>query len=686
LETATGGFGQKPGHDPVDFDVLSELFASLPVGIYVWQLEDPADPAAMRLLYANAASVTATGIAIEDVVGMLVRDAFPGIRDEVLRIKHEAAMGGPGRSLGEDHYSDPRIGSRTFSTAIVPLSGRRVAVVFSDVTAERLAQERARAALEADRLQITGERDRLASAVAQAAESVEMTDADGRITYVNPAFERSTGYSREEVVGQNPRLLQSGVQSPAVYKAMWAALTSGIPWIGDLVNRRKDGSLMTEEAVISPIRDEAGVVSAYVAVKRDVTRERALEHQSAELVRERAIIGDTIRSLGAGDTPEVTARAICRQIIGFRRIVAATIYLFELDGRAMPLSFVIAGEPDPPLLRLPRARSRFLAERAAEGPWIEPWTNRPGHPYNRLLVGLGNHLSAFAPVRNDGHVIGVLVVDAAPSVNEAAMADAIPAVVEFASLASALIGHQVAGRTEHGRGHARIARIIKRGLFSPVFQPIVNLARGSIVGYEALSRFNDGVAPDIRFAEAEGVGLGRELEAVTLETAVLAATVLPRTAFLNLNVSPAMILQVGVLAPILARTRRRIVLEVTEHAIVEDYAVFHEAVRALGPRIRLAVDDAGAGYSSLRHVVELRPVFVKVDRALVAALDADPSRQAMIAGLKHFAVASGCQLIAEGIETAAELAMLRALGISLGQGFLTGPPMSAEDAARAGTG
>ena len=95
-------------------------------------------------------------------------------------------------------------------------------------------------------------------AIEQSAESVVMTDAAARIEYVNPAFERVTGYSAAEVVGRNPRLLQSGRQNPAFYEAMWQTLTAGGAWVGDLVNRRKDGSLFTEEAVISPVHDDAG--------------------------------------------------------------------------------------------------------------------------------------------------------------------------------------------------------------------------------------------------------------------------------------------------------------------------------------------------------------------------------------------------------------------------------------------
>ena len=123
-------------------------------------------------------------------------------------------------------------------------------------------------------------------------------------------------------------------------------------------------------------------------------------------------------------------------------------------------------------------------------------------------------------------------------------------------------------------------------------------------------------------------------------------------------------------------------LEVTEHSVIADYPAFRAAMAALGPDVELAVDDAGAGFASLRHILELRPAFVKLDRSLVAGLEADDARQAMIVCLRHFARVTGCRLIAEGIETDAELAVLRALEVPLGQGYLLGRPVQVGDTRR----
>lgn len=129
----------------------------------------------------------------------------------------------------------------------------------------------------AERRRVDAERCGLASALDQAAEAVAMTDAEGRIQYVNAAFSRMTGYSAGEVIGQNPRLLKSGSQDPRFYQGLWQTIRAGKTWSGALINRRKDGSLYTEEMNITPVRDAGGAITRYIAIKQDVTQRKAAE-------------------------------------------------------------------------------------------------------------------------------------------------------------------------------------------------------------------------------------------------------------------------------------------------------------------------------------------------------------------------------------------------------------------------
>jgi PAS domain S-box-containing protein len=642
---------------------FADLMAAAPVIAFV-------KDAAGRYVYANAHLIA--GLALQvgpDWYGKHDRDIWPPDVAARVRTNDAAALRGGGLPAFAQVMPFPD-GEHTLLIMKFPLvtdDGRiLLAGIGLDIT---------------ERANTEHERDRLAAVIEQVAELVMITDLQGRITYVNPAFESVTGYTRAEVNGENPRILSSGVQGPSFYEAMWAVLTAGERWVADFVNRRKDGSLFIEEAVISPIRDASGTVTSYVAVNRDVTDERRREQRSVQFTRERSLIADTIRDLRARDTPEATAMAICRQVASLTGITAAQLFIFELDSRAMPLGFVVPGQQDPPLVRLPYERSRELHDRADQGPWIEPWVDRPWHPDHVVVAGVGVHLAAYAPIHYDGELVGLLVIDALGSTDGSVLTDSLPSLVEFADLAGALIGRDVNERSEVHRARETVRSIIDRGEFRPVFQPIVDLRRARVVGYEALTRFFDGTPPDARFSEARAVGLGIELEAATLRAALAASSGLPRAAWLNINVSPALIVAREPLRALVVASKRRLVLEVTEHVAIEDYDPFRAAVAELGPGVRLAVDDAGAGFASLRHILELRPAFVKLDRWLVAGLESDEARKAMIVGLHHFAAATDCQLIAEGVETDAELEALHALGIKLGQGFLLGRPLSASDAA-----
>ena len=523
------------------------------------------------------------------------------------------------------------------------------------------------------------ERRRLATAVEQSAEAVVITDASGAIEYVNPAFERSSGYTRDEVVGQNPRLLKSGVQGPAFYAAMWTALTSGSSFVGDLTNRRKDGRLFQEEAVISPIRDAAGAITSYVAVKRNVTRERASEEAREHLARERALIAGVLAELKVLRTPAATAEAICRQVVSLGGATSATISYFTLEGPAMPLAYVRADGVPVPLRRLPVQRSRRLRERAEEGPWVEAWVHRPWHPYARQQAEIHTRALAYAPIRHGGTLIGILMVTSAEADAVAQLTESLPALLEFAGFAGALVGPSIATMTEVHEVHERIAEVVRTAAFRPVFQPVVDLATGAHAGYEALTRFSSGTSPDSVFADGRAAGLETDLEIATLGAAISAAANLPAGAWLSLNVSPGLVTGNGGLARLLQRADRPVVLEVTEHVPVADYAGLRAAIGRLRPEVRVAVDDAGAGVANFGHIVELRPAFVKLDIGLVRGIDADLSRQALMVGLLHFATESASTTIAEGVETEAELATLRKLGVPFAQGYLLGRPAAASE-------
>jgi EAL domain-containing protein (putative c-di-GMP-specific phosphodiesterase class I)/DNA-binding NarL/FixJ family response regulator len=209
------------------------------------------------------------------------------------------------------------------------------------------------------------------------------------------------------------------------------------------------------------------------------------------------------------------------------------------------------------------------------------------------------------------------------------------------------------------------------------YQPILDLVDRKIVGAEALARFTGPPkrAPSAWFSEAKEVGLGEALELLAVRKALAALVEIPPNAFLTLNVSPGVLARPGFLELVSAVDGARLIAEVTEHAPVQDYDRLAGAVgRLRASGVRLAIDDAGAGFASLRHVLRLQPDLIKLDLTLIRDIHRDQSKQALAASLISFARESGATIIAEGIERAAEARTLVELGVPHGQGYYLGRP------------
>ena len=217
-----------------------------------------------------------------------------------------------------------------------------------------------------------------------------------------------------------------------------------------------------------------------------------------------------------------------------------------------------------------------------------------------------------------------------------------------------------------------------------MFQPIVNLATGEIVGVEALARFQipPRRPPNEWFAEAADVGLGIELELAAIDRALEQLPELGTRHFLSVNASPAAASSGALAACLASAPAERIVLELTEHTRFDDYTTLMPALAVLRARgVRIAVDDAGAGYSGLQHILHLRPDILKLDLELTHGIDTDPARHVLATALVGFAATISAVLLAEGIETAEELAVLRTLGVGVGAGI---PPRSSRAPAARG--
>jgi EAL domain-containing protein (putative c-di-GMP-specific phosphodiesterase class I) len=225
---------------------------------------------------------------------------------------------------------------------------------------------------------------------------------------------------------------------------------------------------------------------------------------------------------------------------------------------------------------------------------------------------------------------------------------------------------------------SRIHSILERNSVDVEFQPVFDLLDCSIVSLEALARFwtEPMRSPSVWFAEANEVGLGAELELAAIRSALQRIDEFPEGVALALNVSPATALDPR-FCELLLGVAERIVIEITEHAQVDDYDALAAALAPLRLRgAQLAIDDVGAGFANLRHILRLAPDIVKLDLSLTQEISRDPARRVLATSLVGFAGGVGARIVAEGISSDEDLALLRALGVNYGQGFYLARPSS----------
>jgi EAL domain-containing protein (putative c-di-GMP-specific phosphodiesterase class I) len=408
----------------------------------------------------------------------------------------------------------------------------------------------------------------------------------------------------------------------------------------------------------------------------------ALRDAEAELeiaARIQAAQAASLRRMPHDATLEQAAQAICDELVALPFIDVAGVEAFvngkhvRIVGLSAPDWLPIkAGDQLPPELALPQR------EQASDTSWAIAVTPEPATPFRAVLAAHGIKALAYGPLLHGGHLDGGLIIATSDERFARTLVDELAGGVGFSATTTALLVERLHTRRREQELRETLEVVLATRAFQPIFQPIVDLASGEVVGYEALTRFTSGQAPDHCFADAWSVGLGPELELATLEAAMDAAPRLPARRWLDLNVSPRLLLEPDRVCELLRACERSLILEVTEHEPVADYATLREAIASLGPDIRVAVDDAGAGAANFVHIIELRADLVKLDISLVRGVNDDLGRQAMVVGMRHFSQTAGCRLVAEGIETKAEARTLAGLGVEFGQGYLFGRPEPAE--------
>lgn len=298
-----------------------------------------------------------------------------------------------------------------------------------------------------------------------------------------------------------------------------------------------------------------------------------------------------------------------------------------------------------------------------------------------LALPVGAHLAV--PIRlADGKVYGTFCCFSFTPNNSLTERD-LSVMRVFAEMVGDQIQQDLNERDARRMVDEQLDAVLRADGLRMLYQPIVDVNANRVVAFESLARFNTDPyrPPDVWFAEAEIAGRAVELEAMAIRRALAGLAQLPGSVYLTVNASPETIVK-GALADVLqGQPLERIVVEVTEHRAIERYEDIVEVVAPLKERgLRVAIDDAGAGYASFRHILNLHPEIVKLDISITRSIDCDRSRRALAAALCGFASETGCQIVAEGVETDMELQVIKALGIGKVQGYHLGRPMPLAEA------
>ena len=549
----------------------------------------------------------------------------------------------------------------------------------------------------------TAQLRKLTTAVEQSANSVIITSTDGVIEYVNPCFCMVTGYSSEEVLGQKPSLLKSGHQPPELYADLWKTITSGQEWRGEFRNKRKNGTLYWELGSIAPVRNDAGEITNYVAIKEDISIRKAQEEVLTWQASHDILTGLNNRYfLESHLSSEIMRLDKQRQFLSLLLIDIDNLkFVNDTFGHDFGDRLLVAIAK-----RLKQAAcpscivARFLGDEFALVPPLFEGSTQVSSLVSRVREQLavlftvdGAEVAITASIGvvtfpEDGENVDNLLRNAEAAMYEAKRLGR-NTVVYYTS--------EFHRRAQHRLMlEARLHRAHENADFSLHYQPQICVKTGKVVGVEALLRWTPVDIPAISPTEfipileetslIVPVGTWVLYEACRQVVAWQQAGLTPLR--LSVNIS-AVQFQRGDLAETvrlaLAETGlepSRLCLELTESMLMIDTSHAQQKLQELrNLGVSLSLDDFGTGYSSLAYLSCLPVQELKVDQSFVRRLHDTPSDTAVVNTIIAMAQELGLELVAEGVETEEQKAHLVGRGCTTIQGFLFSTPLTLDELA-----
>ena len=537
-----------------------------------------------------------------------------------------------------------------------------------EVWASRLAHRKAQA-----ELRLTH------SALEAAADGIVITDPGGVIVWVNPAFSRMTGYTPEEAIGRNPKILRSGVQRDAFYRKMWKTIGAGGVWRGELYNRKKDGSLYIEEMTINPVLGEDGAITHFVAVKQDVTPRRRQEEVIQNLATRDFVTGLPNRAVLLEEVERLVEASPGSQ--------GGSLIMLDIDRFSLLNSAL--GHP---------AGDRLLAELSERlQPWLPPGGRLfrfGGDEFVVLLDGVeltdAERLAEALRLVIEGMRFGSegFVFDVTASFGVVPVAAPRTAAATLALADSAVHKAKDEGRNrcvtfgddalasrgmdDLSRWAARVRDALRLDRLRLLTQSIVGLGTGETEHEEVLVRLVDDsgglVAPGAFLPAAERFGLMVALDRWVVTHAIELLVATPgRRLFVNLSGTSlgdrTLLSEIETLVAQSGLPPGALTFEITETAAIADIQGLQRWARRLKELgCGFALDDFGTGFSSFAYLQALPVDLVKVDGSFVRGLDTNFTNRALVGAMVAVAHALGKTVVAEMVETAPEADVLRGLG------------------------
>jgi diguanylate cyclase (GGDEF)-like protein/PAS domain S-box-containing protein len=656
-----------------------------------------------RYLYASPSVERQLGYSVEEVLAMSVEglvapDDLPRIRRGMARRVQAFTQGDDSlRTLTHEalhrHKDGHLVPLEVVSTLLTDEAGHthRMLGVARDISGRKQAQ---------------AELVRLSQAIEQSPASVIITGLDGRIEYVNHAFEHISGYSRAEVLGQKPAILRSDHTQPDVYANLWATLRGGHTWTGELINRHKSGREYVQSMNVAPVRNEQGRVTHYLAVQMDVTAQRNAEQKAHQLAWFNQLTGLPNRHRLLVELEEVlqsharTGEECALLLLNLDRFQtvndalghnAGDQLLKQLGQRLDSLVHAndrlahLSADEFAVLLHAGSAGRETASSHALR--WAQELHERLDAPFTlakgeivNISCGVGITLLPLGPGDTPGEVLR-----RADTALHRAKDAGVRQTAFFDASMEKLISHRFT-----------IERDLRRGLVAGelrlYLQPQVN-AQGHVVAAEALVRWQHpehGLMLPAGFIPiAEESELISELGRWVLNSVCRELGELRRDGLhlpISVNISPRQFHQPGfvhVVQDILQRHEAAphdLVIEITESIVMDrmDSVVQKMAhLNSLG--VQFSLDDFGTGYSSLAYLKRLPIHELKIDRSFVQDAPDDPNDAALVEAILSVARHLRLKVVAEGVETVEQAQFLQAHGEVRQQGFLHGRPEPAAD-------